>query len=169
MLTLNISPADIELAKYERIENPIETSRKRMDALYWTSQGFGRQETAELSVVHRNSVKSYVRLCNEGGLCALRRFNYKGFDSVLTGQRVTLEAFFREHPPRTAKEAVVKVKELTGTKMSQSEMRRFMHKMGMKPLKTGHVPAKADPEAQALFLEDKLMPLLLKAKAGECH
>ncbi len=34
MLTLNISPTDIELAKYERIENPIETIRKRMDAIF---------------------------------------------------------------------------------------------------------------------------------------
>lgn len=169
MLTLNISPTDIELAKYERIENPIATIRKRMDAIFWTSQGRSRKEAADISGVHRNSVKSYVKLYNEGGLDALRRFDYKGFDSVLTGHRVTLQVFFREYPPKTAKEAVAKVKELTGTEMSQSEMRRFMHKIGMKPLKTGHVPAKADPEAQALFLEDKLMPLLLKAKAGECH
>jgi transposase len=169
MLTLNISKADIELANYERIHNPIETIRKRMDAIYWTSQGLGRKAVSAISGVHRNSVRSYVKLYNAGGLAALRHFEYKGFDSVLSGQRVTLEAFFREHPPRTAREAVAKVKELTGTSLSQSEMRRFMHELGMKPLKTGHVPAKADPVKQQLFLEDKLSPLLAKAMAGECH
>lgn len=169
MLTLNISDADIELAKYERIHNPIGTIRKRMDAIYWTSQGFGRSEVAALSGVHRNSVKNYVKLYNTGGLEALRRFEYKGFDSVLSGHRVTIETYFKEHPPKTAREAVSKVKQLTGTELSQSEMRRFMHEMGMKPLKTGHIPAKADPVKQQMFLEEKLSPLLARAKAGECH
>lgn len=169
MLTLNISDADIELANYERIHNPIETIRKRMDAIYWTKQGLGRTEVAATSGVHRNSVKNYVKLYNAGGLEALRSFKYKGFGSVLSGHRVTLEAYFKEHPPKTAREAVAKVGQITGTALSQSEMRRFMHEMGMKPLKTGHVPAKADPVAQQLFLEEKLSPLLAMAKAGKCH
>lgn len=169
MLTLNISPTDIELANYERIHNPIETIRKRTDAIYWTSQGFGRTEVAAISGVHRNSVKNYVKLYNAGGLEALKRFEYKGFDSVLSGHRVTLEAYFGAHPPRTAREAVAKVKQITGTGLSQGEMRRFMHEMGMKPLKTGHVPAKADPVAQQLFLEEELSPLLARASAGGCH
>jgi transposase len=169
MLTLNISKADIELANYERIRNPIETVRKRMDAIYWTSQGYERKAVVAISGVHRNSVKNYVKLYNAGGLEALKRFEYKGFVSVLSGHRVTLEAYFEKHPPRTAREAVAKVKEITGTELSQGEMRRFMHELGMKPLKTGHVPAKADPVAQQLFLEEKLSPLLAMAKAGECH
>lgn len=169
MLTLNISDADIELANYERIHNPIETVRKRMDAIYWTNRGLGRSEVAATSGVHRNSVKNYVKLYNAGGLEALLSFKYKGFGSVLSGHRVTLEAYFKEHPPRTAREAVAKVEQITGTALSQSEMRRFMHEMGMKPLKTGHVPAKADPVAQQLFLEEKLSPLLAMAKAGKCH
>ena len=148
MLTLNISDADIELANYERIHNPIETIRKRMDAVYWTSQGYGRKAVVAISGVHRNSAKNYVKLYNAGGLEALGRFEYKGFGSVLSGHRVTLEAFFREHPPRTAREAVAKVRELTGTVLGQGEMRRFMHESGMKPLKAGHVPAKADPVGQ---------------------
>lgn len=93
MLTLNISKADIELANYERIHNPIETIRKRMDAIYWTSQGFGRKAVSTISGVHRNSVRSYVKLYNAGGLAALRHFGYKGFDSVLSGQRVTSKRF----------------------------------------------------------------------------
>jgi transposase len=169
MLTLNINDIDIELAKYERIHNPIEAIRKRMDAIYWTSQQFSRGEVADKSGVHRNSVKNYVKLYNKGGLAALRTFEYKGFDSVLTGQRVTLEAYFGEHPPRTSKEAAARIKDLTGTQMGIREVQRFMHRIGMRPIKTGHVPAKADPAKQQSFLEDKLSPLLAKATAGECH
>jgi transposase len=169
MLTLNINDVDIELAKYERIHNPIETIRKRMDAIYWTSQGLPRGEVADKSGVHRNSVKNYIKLYNKGGLAALRTFCYKGFDSVLAGHRVTVEAYFTEYPPRTSKEAAARVEELTGTKMSIREVQRFMHGIGMRPIKTGHVPAKADRVKQQLFLEEKLLPLLAKAQAGECH
>ncbi len=169
MLTLNISQADIELANYERIHNSILSIRKRMDAIYWTSQGKSRQEVALMSGVHRNSVRTYIKLYNGGGMDALRRFDYKGFDSVLSGHRVTLKDYFEEHPPRSSKEAVAKVRELTGTELSQSEMRRFMHGLGMKPIKTGHVPAKADPEKQQRFVEETLGPLLVMAREGKCH
>lgn len=46
---------------------------------------------------------------------------------------------------------------------------RFMHAIGMKQRKTGYVPAKADASKQQLFLNEKLMPLLKKAKAGDCY
>lgn len=169
MLTLNISKADIERARYERIQNPIVRIRKRLDAIYWTSQGFSRDEVAQRSGVHRNSVKNYIKLYNQGGIEALMSFGYKGFDSVLMRRRVTLEAYFRKHPPQTAKEAAAKIAELTGTYLSVDEVRRFMHKIGMRPLKTGHLPGNADPAAQEKFVTDKLTPLIDKAKAGMCH
>lgn len=169
MLTLNISQADIVSANYERIHNPILAIRKRMDAIYWTSLGYSRQEVALQAGVHRNSVKNYVKLCRKGGLEALKTFGYKGFESLLSGHRTTLEDYFRKNPPRTAKEAAAKVEELTGQDLSVDEVRRFMHQMGMKPLKTGHVPGKADPEKQERFLNEKLMPLIQMAQAGNCH
>jgi len=73
------------------------------------------------------------------------------------------------HPPRTAKEAAAKVEELTGTSLSVDEVRRFMRKIGMRPLKTGHVPAKADVSVQQVFLDDKLLPLMDMAQSGKCH
>jgi transposase len=169
MLTLNISEADIASAKYERIHHPLKGIRKRMDALFLVSQGYGRQEVSDMSGVHRNSVKNYVRLYNKGGLKALLTFQYKGASSVLCGHWITLERYFREHPPRTAKEAAARIEELTQEKLSVDEVRRFMHRLGMKPRKTGHVPAKADAAKQQQFLEGRLLPLLEMAQAGKCH
>jgi transposase len=102
-------------------------------------------------------------------MCALTAFHYKGFDSVMMKRRGTLEEYFRQHPPRTAKEAAAKVEELTGTSLSVDEVRRFMRKIGMRPLKTGHVPAKADVAVQQVFLDDKLLPLMNMAQSGKCH
>lgn len=169
MLTLNISKADIELAKYERINNPITTVRKRMDAVYWISQGYGRAEAADKSGVHRNSVTNYIRIYNRDGLEGLKVFKYKGYISVLRGHRVGIEKMFREHPPRSSREAASMIAGLCGEKMSCEEVRSFMHRMGMKPRVSGHVPAKVDPDKQAVFLRGTLKPLLAKAEAGECH
>lgn len=169
MLTLNISQADIVWAKYERIHNPIEIIRMRMDAIFWVSQGHCRSVAADLSGVHRNSVTTYVKMYNKGGLEALKTFKYKGAVSVLASDRVAIEQMFRLTPPHSCKHAAAMILELTGQALSLEEVRRFMHRLGMRARKTGHVPAKADPVRQQLFLNEQLLPLLEKARLGQCH
>jgi hypothetical protein len=98
VLTLHISGVGIQSVKYDRIQNPIVAIRKRMDAIYWVSQGLNRNEVSDKRGVHRNSVKTFIKLYNKDGLDALRSFQYRGFESVLMGHRVTLETYFKEHP-----------------------------------------------------------------------
>lgn len=105
MLTLNISKADIERTKYERLHNPLASVRKRMDVLYWTSQGNSRAKVSDISGVHRNSIVTYIKRYQEGGLNQLLSFRYKGPESRLSEHRMTLEEYFIVHPPRTAKQA----------------------------------------------------------------
>ncbi|MDX2249218.1 MAG: helix-turn-helix domain-containing protein [Bacteroidia bacterium] len=104
MLTLKISEADIITARYERISHPLQRIRKRRDVIYGVSQGLEREEVAERSGVHRNSVSNYVKCYNEGGLEALTTFHYGGFESMLMSHRVKLVEYFQSHPPRSAKE-----------------------------------------------------------------
>jgi transposase len=169
MLTLNISEADILLANYERIHNPIKLIRIRMDTIYAVSQGSSRAQAAAQSEVHRNSVTTYVKLYNKGGLEALKTFHYKGAESVLAPHRVSIEQMFRLHPPRSCKEAAAMIEQLCGQQLSIQEVGRFMHTLGMKPRKTGHVPAKADADKQQQFVAHQLSPLVEKAQAGQCH
>lgn len=169
MLTLNISEADIITANYERIHNPIKPIRIRMDALHAVSQGYSRGQAAAQSGVHRNSVTTYIKLYNKGGLEALKTFKFKGALSVLAPDRVAIEELFRLRPPRSCKEAAAMVGELTGQELTIQQVGRFMHSLGMKPRKTGHVPAKADADKQQQFVEQQLGPLLEKAQAGQCH
>lgn len=169
MLTLNISDADIILANYERIHNPIRSIRIRMDALYAVSQGYSRGQVAEQSGVSRNSVTTYVKSYNKGGLEALKTFKYKGAISVLAPDRLAIEEMFRLRPPRSCKEAAAMIAELTGQELTIQQVGRFMHSIGMQPRKTGHVPAKADADKQQQFVAQQLGPLLEKAQAGQCH
>jgi transposase len=169
MLTLNISEADIERAKYERLHNPLASVRKRMDVLYWTSQGNSRSKVSDISGVHRNSIVTYIKRYHEGGLNQLLSFRYKGPESRLSGHRMTLEEYFNVHPPRTAKQAKAAIKNLTGETLGIDAVRDFMHKLGMKPRKAGHIPAKADGEQQQLFVQNKINKLINKAQNGRCY
>jgi transposase len=99
MLTLNISDADIEHVKYERIQYPLARIRVRFDALYLTSQGYSRHQVSELTGLHRNTITKYIKTYNEGGLEQLKVLRRQGPKSCLSGHEQSLEAYFRAHPP----------------------------------------------------------------------
>lgn len=84
----------------------------------------------------------------------------KRFETAITHELV-------ENPPATAKEAAAKIYGLTGLKRSPTQVRKFMHKLGLKPLRTAQIPAKANPEAQEEFLTSELEPRIEKAKRNE--
>jgi transposase len=75
----------------------------------------------------------------------------------------------REHPPRSVKEAAQRIEDLTGVKRSLGRVRCYLHRLGMKPLRTGQVPAKADALKQRHYHDETIQPLLQKAKQGQCH
>lgn len=70
-------------------------------------------------------------------------------------------------PVATASEASARILSLTGINRSPTQVRVFMHRLGLKPLKTAAIPAKADPVAQSVFLETALEPRIQEAKEGK--
>jgi len=78
-----------------------------------------------------------------------------------------LECSFKVAPVANAKEAVVRIEALTSIKLSESQCRRTMKKMGMSLKKCGSMPPKADPQLQFEFYETELKPRLQQASRGE--
>jgi transposase len=93
----------------------------------------------------------YLREYREGGLEALKILAFRRPRSDLDDHRASLEAYFREHPPASVKEAMAKIEELTGLKRSPDRVRAFLKRIGMKCRKVGMIPAKANVEAQEDF------------------
>jgi hypothetical protein len=58
---------------------------------------------------------------------------------------------------------------MTGIKLSAGRVLVFMHRIGMKCSKSGHIPAKADVEEQAVFKRTRLDPLIKLAEEGKAH
>jgi transposase len=82
-----------------------------------------------------------------------------------------LEAYFKEHPPRTVAEAQQAIQEQTGLQRSPTQIQAFLKRLGMKCRKVGYVPGRAaNPDKQAeqeSFKTQELEPRLAEAQAGK--
>jgi transposase len=166
---VHISEADGTAAKYEFLNHPEPSVQKRMLCLRLKYRGYENHTIADILELSRNTIGNYLTLYEESGFEGLKTLNYKGPKSKLDKHQPKVEASFRQNPPRSVKEARARIKSLTGIKRSPTRIRAFLNRMGMKPLATGQIPAKADPVKQKQFHDQVLQPLLKKAQKGKCH
>ena len=167
--TVDISQADGTAAKYEFLNHPDPVVQKRMLCLRLKFRGYENQAIADVLEVSRNTIGNYLTIYEQSGFEGLKVLHYQGPVSKLDKHQPKVETSFRQDPPRSVKEASVRIKKLTGIKRSATRVRAFLKRMGMNPLATGQIPAKADPEKQKQFHDQVLQPLLREAKAGKCH
>lgn len=168
MLSLNITKSDIETLNYERFHHPSPLVTKRMHVIYMKSQGLPHKMIAVACNVSLNSITNFIKIYNKSGIEGLRQFYYHKPKSQLENHRTSIKEEFEKNPPLNSGEAAAKIKEMTGVKLSPTQTRTFMKHIGMSFRKMGHIPAKADPEKQAEFIEETLNPLIKLAQQGLC-
>jgi transposase len=170
MIQIEFSAEAIDELNHERYHHPHPQVQKKMEVLYLKSQGLSHQEIRRLCQISKSTLVSYLRQYQEGGIEKLKQLNYQGQPSQLNGHAETIEAYFKEHPPRTVAEAQAKIEELTGIKRSPTQIKAFLKRLGMRCRKVGFIPGKGDDpdkiEEQESFREQELEPLLQEAKVG---
>ncbi len=166
MINIKFSPEDKKVLNYERYHHPHPRVQQKMEALWLKSQGLEHQEICRLASISKGTLCSYLKEYQQGGLEKLKEINFYKPESKLGQHTGTIEAYFREHPPATLKEAMAKIEELTGIKRSEPQVENYLKSIGMKCRKIGMLPAKADPEKQAEFKQEKLDPVLEEAQEG---
>jgi len=124
-----------------------------MEALYLKSQGYAHGEIGQLIRVSKPTLVRYFREYQAGGIAKLKELTFYRPQSELKQHQESLEAYFREHPPKTLAQAAAKIEELTGIVRSREQVRHFLKGMGMHCRRVGVLPAKADPDAQEEFLK----------------
>ena len=167
MINVEVSVEDRLTIQVLREEHPHPRVRKRLDVLWFKCQNFPHWQICETAGVSQGTMRNYFRLYQSGGLESLLEFNFYAPVSDLEQHRGMLEAYFREHPPRTIKEAMSKIEELTGIKRSHGVVGPLLRSLGMAPRRVGAIPSKADPEEQEDFRINKLEPRLEEAKQGK--
>jgi transposase len=158
MLRLSFTSEEIEVLHQQRFHHPHPRIRLKMEALYLKSQGFAHQEIAQLCRISDSTLRRYLQAYAAGGLEKLCEIPFHRPQSELEKHRQQLASYFREHPPATVAEAALKIKELTGIERKPTQVREFLKSLGMKPLKVGMIPAKADTVVQEAFKKTSWSP-----------
>ncbi len=76
-----------------------------MDASGLKAYGMLHQQIAKMNGIAENTRRDYFELYEQGGLEKLKEIHYYQPESELKEHIVSLEAYFREHPPATIKQA----------------------------------------------------------------
>ncbi len=175
MLTLQISQAELQELNYKKFYHSNALVRpggepQRMYTLYLKGLGdFTHQQIARIVGIHINTVTRYCQWYACGGSAALCELHYGTNQSQLSQYSEQIAASFQDQPTSSLKESQQRMEALSGIRRSLPQVRTFLHKLGIHRHKTGHIPAKADPDEQAEYLENVLEPALQQASKGEAH
>lgn len=170
MIKIKFSTEEIEQLHDERRYHRHPRVRQRMETLYLKALGYQHQEIGRIMQINQQTLRNYLRMYQEGGIETLKSLNFYQPVSELQAHREVLKEAFKARPPKNINEAVERIEDLTGIRRSPTQVRKFLtENLGMKRLKVGHVPAKADPEVQQTFLEEELAPRLAEAQQGKRH
>ena len=164
---LNISLGIQKVLNYERYHHPSPLVQKRMETLWLKSHNLPHWQIAQLAGECENTMRSYFARYEEGGIEKLKEITVHRPQSQLVEHATSLEAHFQAHPPASVKEAQHEIEQMTGIKRNETQIGKFLHKLGLKRRKVGMIPAKAAVDKQAVYLENELEPRLAEAKAGK--
>lgn len=166
-IQLEFTPEIQATLNTERYQHPIPLVQRRMETLWLKSHGLPHALIALLAGVSANTMRAYFRLYQEGGIEKLKQVQFYQPESALQVYASTLEAHFQDNPPATVKEAMSEIETLTGIKRSETQVRQFLKKLGLRCRKVGMLPAKADPDEQETYLKEQIEPRLAEAQAGQ--
>jgi transposase len=151
MIKIAFADAEIAALRYGRFHHPDPRIQVRLEALYLRSQGVANADIQRLCGISKASFHRFLTIYASGGIEALKRIEHYRPPSELSPHHATLEAVFAQAPPATVAEAAARIAAVTGIERKPTQVRQFLRSLGMKPLKVGMIPAKADVAAQETF------------------
>jgi transposase len=172
MREITFSETDVQAIAHERYHHPDPGVQRHLEVLWLKQHGFPHKRIALLAGCSRSTVQRTLAEYREGGLERIRQVPTKPVHSDLDDQRVSLEEVFHQHPPRSVKEARHLIEQQTGIRRGLTQVRHFLHRLGLKPRKVAAIPIPPKStldehvKVQAAFRETQLEPRLQEARAG---
>jgi transposase len=173
MRNITFSEADVQGMAHERYHHPDPRVQHQMEILWLKHHGFTHERIATLAGCSRSTVQRTLAEYVAGGLEGLRQVPVKESHSELDDHRVSLEAYFTKYPPRSVKQARHVIEQLTGIRRGLTQVRHFLHRLGLAPRKVAAIPIppkstlEEHVKTQATFLEKELQPRLEEARQGK--
>jgi transposase len=173
MRQITFSEADVQALAYERYHHPDPRVQRHMEILWLKHHGFTHADIVTLAGCSRSTVQRTLTAFLQGGLEQIRLLPSKEASSALDAHRLSLEELFTREPPRSVKQARQVIEEHTGIRRGLTQVRQFLHRLGLAPRKVASIPIppKATlPEhakTQKTFLDKELEPRLEEARQGQ--
>lgn len=169
-LPIQVSEAELEKLNYERFAYPHPMIQKRISAVFLKAKfHYSNEMIGPLVDLHYNVVAHWLSVYAQKGYEGLLSNHYGTNTSEMEPHSGNILESFTTQPPMSASEATVRIEEMTGIKRSEQQVRVFMKRHGLKFIKCGHIPAKADTEQQKQWKVEILDPVIEAAKKGEVH
>lgn len=168
MIRLELTELDLtDIA--EALDDPTTTEKNKTKLLVirMHHEGAKHRFIAKVLNLHANTITNHLKEYHEGGLPSTLEDRYYRPSSSLEPFLECLKCSFRAAPVADAKQAVARIEALTAIRLSESQARRFMKKLGMKIRKACSIPGKANPQLQFEFYNTELLPRLAEAGKGE--
>ncbi len=169
LLKIEFTEEEIQQLHHEHLHHEHSRVRRRCEVVYLKALGYCHQVIGRIVRLSQPTVRSYLKMYQAGGIARLKELRFYRPVSKLEAHREKLKAEFTANPPKTINEAVGRIEKLTGLRRSPTQIRKCLQDLGLKRLKVGQVPSKADPEKQQVFLEEALEPRLEEARQGKRH
>lgn len=167
MSGLKFTEEDRKILNHERFHHPHPRVQLKMEVLWLKSQNLPLKLICKLADISPNTLRTYCEQYQSGGVERLKEINFNQPKSELESHQITIRQYLESNPPANINQAAQQIEKLTGIKRSPSQIRKFLKSIGMRCLKVGAIPAKADPDEQEEYKRDKLEPRLEEAKRGE--
>lgn len=167
---IQLSQTEIEQLSYERFAYPHPMIQKRIFSVYLKATlNYSNHTIGLITGLHYNTVSYWIRVYQQKGYEGLLVNNYGVNKSELEIHSESILSSFCQQPPLCAAEAAERIHQMTGITRSEQQVRAFMKRHGLKFIKCGHIPAKADNELQHQWVEKELKPVIEAAKEGKVH
>jgi transposase len=172
MREITFSEADLQGIAHERYHHPDPRVQRYMEILWLKHHGLTHERIATLAGVSRSTVQRTLSAYVAGGLELIRQIPAKESHSELDDHRASLEEVLAKHPPRSVKEAQHLIEQHTGIRRGLTQVRLFLHRLGLAPRKVAAIPVPPKStldehvKTQAEFRDNQLEGRLKEARQG---
>lgn len=126
---------------------------ERLHALLLLDSGQNADTVSAILHIHPKTLRRSLKAFTSGGEDALTKLKYVGGDRWMTDQQLHQFTTWLDSDVRSTAEAIVWVEEQFGLSYSDSGMRKLLSRLDYRYKQPSVLPAKADPEAQAAWVD----------------
>ena len=126
---------------------------ERLHAILLLDSGQNADAVSAILHIHPKTLKRWVNAFASGGEDALTSFKYVGGDGWMTDAQVHQFTTWLDTDVRSTAAAIAWVEEQVGLSYSDSGMRKLLKRLDYRYKQPSVLPAKADPEAQAAWVD----------------